>query len=70
MISEIKGDTPLAVAAAVRDALIDGLSATVPGLGTFSVRHVASRIHTLDSGAHEMIPPRDIVEFEAAHKED
>jgi nucleoid DNA-binding protein len=54
-----------ALAAIVRDRLIEGHQVGVPGLGTFSVRHVPSKVVTADDGESMMFPPRDEVEFES-----
>jgi nucleoid DNA-binding protein len=54
-----------ALVAAVRDALIEGHRIDVPGLGTFDVRHVPSKVERADDDSSVMIPPRDVVEFKA-----
>ncbi len=64
-MSPINEDVAAAVTAAVRDALMEGLPVEVPGLGTFRVRHRPSRVDTRPDGTEEMLPPRDVVEFEA-----
>ena len=54
-----------ALVAAVRDALIEGHRIEVPGLGTFGVRHVPSKVERADDDSSVMVPPRDVVEFNA-----
>lgn len=47
----------------VRDALVDGESVHVPGLGTFHRHHEMSRVREQPDGRIEMQPPRDVVAF-------
>jgi len=53
-----------ALVAVIRDLLIEGHRVVVPGLGTFSVRHVPSKVAPGDDGPDVMLPPRDVVDFE------
>ncbi len=52
-----------ALAAVVRDRLIEGERVLLPGFGTFSVQHIPSKIATGDEGQDVMLPPRDVVDF-------
>lgn len=63
----LNDDTAQAIAAIVRDALIEGRQMAVPGLGTFRVTHEPSRVSERPDGSDEMIPPRDVVTFEQEH---
>ncbi len=53
-----------ALVAEIRDALIEGHRIQVPGLGVFSVRHIASKMQSSAGGSEVMLPPRDVIEFE------
>ncbi|NNE34132.1 MAG: hypothetical protein HKN13_02780, partial [Rhodothermales bacterium] len=53
-----------AIAAILRDALIEGHHMAIPGLGTLRVTHEPSRVEVRPDGSEEMIPPRDVVTFE------
>jgi len=64
MDTVLNDDVATAVAAVVRDALIEGQRIAIPELGTFLVRHEASRVHQQSDGSAELIPPRDLVAFE------
>lgn len=64
MDNSVNDETTQAIAAIVRDALIEGHHMAVPGLGTFRVKHEPSRVETRANGSEEMIPPRDVVTFE------
>lgn len=55
-----------AFADVVKDALEQGASVDVPGLGTFEVRHERSRFGEDERGRLKMSPPRDTIEFTPA----
>ena len=46
-----------ALAAAVRDRLLAGAPAPLPGLGTLGRAHVAARVHTAADGSRVLLPP-------------
>ena len=48
----------------VRDKLVEGDSAHVPHLGTFSVERRPSHMETDDEGRSVMVPPRDVIQFD------
>lgn len=64
MDNTVNDETSQAIAAILRDALIEGHHMAVPGLGTFRVKHEPSRVEARPDGSEEMIPPRDVVTFE------
>ena len=59
-----------ALVALIRDSLIEGGRVDIPGLGTFAVRHIPSRVETDVDGKEVMIPPRDEVHFEGVSQVD
>ncbi|MGI9175405.1 MAG: HU family DNA-binding protein [Rhodothermales bacterium] len=56
-------DVTTALIQVLHDALIEGKSVRVPGLGTFLVRHEASRVHPPADGSVRIEPPQDTVEL-------
>ena len=46
-----------ALAAAVRDRLLAGAPAPLPGLGTLGRAHVSARVHTGADGGRVLLPP-------------
>ena len=56
-------DLTTALIQVLHDALIEGESVRVPGLGTFLVRHESSRFHPAAEGAARFEPPQDTVEL-------
>jgi nucleoid DNA-binding protein len=58
-------DVIRAFARIVREQLVRGESAYVPGLGTFTVEHEPSRVVMPEGdGSPSMQPPRDVVRFQ------
>ena len=54
--------TPLAaVAAAIRERLLEGAPAPLPGLGTLVRRHVPARVEERADGTRVMLPPGDTI---------
>ncbi len=54
-----------ALADLVRDGVLEGRTVDVPGLGSFHVEHIPSRLGEDERGRAVVLPPRDTVVFEA-----
>ena len=62
--------TPLdAVAAAIRERLLDGRPAPLPGLGTLVRTHVAARVEERPDGSRVLLPPGDTIGLSATSGE-
>ena len=58
--------TPLAaLALAIRDRLVAGAPAPLPGLGTLGRAHVSARVHTDAGGRRVLMPPGEAVAEES-----
>ena len=66
MTGPARDQVEAAFAEVVKDALEQGASVQVPGLGTFEVRHERSAFREDEEGSLKVTPPRDTIAFTPA----
>lgn len=66
MPDPVTDDVLRAFSEVIRDRLMRRDDVTVPGLGTFEVRHHPSRVVETEDGQRLLEPPADLVVFDPA----
>lgn len=52
----------------IKQALTDGKSVLLPGLGTLRINHHPAKEVRSENGEIKMLPPRDTIEFDEVRK--